>query len=106
MIDLSLLNNKTFDIKLQDGEILNIRKPNNQLLSDTFKMIALIEANGEEKSIINAIYLFLTKIMNRNINGIKFTQNAVEEMLDIDAAMYVIKEYYGFVKEVLEAINF
>ncbi|GEM_PF-3450342 len=106
MIDLSMLNNKTFDITLQDGTVLNIRKPSNELFKETFKMIELIKKNGEEKNIVNAIYIFLTKVFNRNFNDIKFTQQQVENLIDIDISMYLIKEYQNFLTEVIQDINF
>lgn len=106
MIDLSMLNNKTFDIKLQDGTELNIRKPSNELFKETFRMIKLMEANGEDDKKISAIYIFLAKMMNRNLNNIKFTQQQLEEMIDIDVSMYLIKEYQNFLNEVVQDINF
>lgn len=106
MIDLGTLSNKTFDVRLIDGTELNIRKPSNELLKETYKMIELIEKNGEEKNIINAIYIFITKIINRNLNDKKFTQSAIEELIDIDVAMYLIKEYQSFLAEVIQGINF
>lgn len=106
MIDIRELNNKTFDVTLQDGTILNIRKPSNELFKQTFIMIELIQKNGEEKNVVNAIYIFLTKVFNRNLNNIKFTQQQIEEIIDIDVAMYLIKEYQNFLNEVMQDINF
>lgn len=106
MIDIRELNNKTFDVTLQDGTILNIRKPSNELFKQTFTMIELIQKNGEEKNVVNAIYIFLTKVFNRNLNNIKFTQAQIEEIIDIDVAMYLIKEYQNFLNEVMQDINF
>lgn len=106
MIDIRELNNKTFDVTLQDGTILNIRKPSNELFKQTFTMIELIQKNGEEKNVVNAIYIFLTKVFNRNLNNIKFTQQQIEEIIDIDVAMYLIKEYQNFLNEVMQDINF
>ncbi len=106
MIDLSMLNNKTFDVKLRDGTELNIRKPSNELFKETFKMIKLMEANGEDDKKISAIYIFLMKMVNRNFNNIKFTQQELEEKVDIDDAMYLIREYQNFLNEVVQDINF
>jgi hypothetical protein len=106
MIDIRELNNKTFDVTLQNGTILNLRKPSNELFKQTFTMIKLIEANSEEDKIIGAIYNFLTKIFNRNLNDAKFSQQQIEEIIDIDVAMYLIKEYQNFINEVMQDINF
>ena len=106
MIDLQELSNKTFDIRLKDGTELNIRKPSNELFRSTLKMVKLMEANGEEDKQISAIYVFLLKMFNRNTNERKFTQNELEEMIDIDVAMYLIKEYQTFLIEAVESSNF
>ena len=105
MIDLSVLNNKTFDIRLQDGTVLNIRKPNNELFKETLKIFKTAE-NQEEDKKINVIYIFLTKILNRNTNNIKLTQTKIENDIDIDIAVYLIKKYQEFLNEVMQDINF
>ena len=106
MINLQELSNKTFDVMLQDGTELNIRKPNNELFQGTLKMVKLMEANGEEDKKISAIYSFLFKMFNRNLNDMKFTQRQLEEMIDIDVAMYLIQKYQEFLTEVVGDINF
>ena len=62
MIDIGQLNEVTFDIKLTDGRILNIRKPNRELFNTTFNMVKLIEANKEDDKILDVIYGFLVKV--------------------------------------------
>ena len=106
MLDLTQLVNKTFDLKIDENTVLNIRKPNNELFKDTFKMIKLIEANKEEDKIISVVYNFIMKVFNRNLNDKKFTQQEIENLLDIDVAMYIIKEYFNFVQEIAEDITF
>jgi hypothetical protein len=106
MIDLSIINNKTFDIRLNNGTELNIRKPNNEMLKDAYKMANLMQANGEEDKNLDLIYFFLTKMFNRNINDLKFSRQQVENEVDIDVAMYLIKAYQSFITEVIQDINF
>lgn len=106
MLDLTQLTTRTFDLKIDDNTLLNIRKPNNELFKETFKMINLIDANGEEDKLIGVLYNFLTKVFNRNLNNKKFTQQEIENILDIDIAAYLIQEYFKFVKEVMSDIDF
>lgn len=105
MIDIRELSNKTFDITLQDGTVLNIRKPSNELFKETLKIFKTAE-NQEEDKKINVIYIFLTKILNRNTNNIKLTQTKIENDIDIDIAVYLIKKYQEFLNEVMQDINF
>jgi hypothetical protein len=106
MIDLSIINNKTFDIRLNNGTELNIRKPSNEMLKETYKMANLMKANSEEDKNLDLIYFFLTKMFNRNINDLKFSRQQVENEVDIDVAMYLIKAYQSFITEVIQDINF
>jgi hypothetical protein len=106
MIDLTLLQDKTFDIKVNEDLILNIRKPNNQMFKDIAKIVEIIEANKEDDKIINIIYQFLTGVFNRNKNDKRFSQKEIEDLFDIDVAMYLIREYQGWVNEVLQDVNF
>ena len=105
MIDIRELSNKTFDITLQDGTVLNIRKPSNELFKETLKIFKTAK-NQEEDKKINVIYIFLTKILNRNTNNIKLTQTKIENDIDIDIAVYLIKKYQEFLNEVMQDINF
>lgn len=106
MIDLTQIEDKTFDIKLNEEIILNIRKPSIQLFRDINKMVELIEKNEEQEKLMSALYLFLTRILNRNNNDHKFNQAQVEEMFSLDVAMYVMQQYQEWAVGVLEGINF
>lgn len=106
MIDIASLNEVTFDIKLSDNRILNIRKPNKELFNTTFKMMELMESNNEDDKILDIIYNFLTKIFNRNTNDIKLTQKDLENELDVVTAIYIIKAFAKFITEAMEGVNF
>lgn len=106
MIDIASLNEVTFDIKLSDNRILNIRKPNKELFNSTFKMMDILEANEEDDKILDIIYNFLTKIFNRNTNNIKLTQEDLENEIDVVTAIYIIKAFQKFITEAMQGVNF
>lgn len=107
MIDISKLNDKTFDVKLTDGRVLNIRKPNKEIFNDTMKVANLVDSDDKaEGKIVNAVYDFLTKVFNRNKNHIGLTKEELEEELDFVNAMIVIKAYQEFVSEVIQNTSF
>ncbi len=93
MIDLSILESKTFDVKLKDGRIVNILQPTVELNSDLIKMLKLIKANEEEEKILNVIFNFLKRVFNRNINDIKFTEKEIQSQFGVKTAMYLMEEY-------------
>lgn len=106
MIDLTLIEDKTFDIKISEDLILNVRKPNNTIFKDTNKILDLMDKNDEDDKIIDAVYMFLTKVLNRNTNDKKFSQNEIADIFSLDIAMYVIGKYNEWVSEIVEDINF
>ena len=42
---------------------------------------------------LDYVYVMITRMFNRNINNIQFTREDVEDMLPIDTAMIVLKDY-------------
>lgn len=106
MLDLSLLNQKTWDLKLLDGTVLNVRKPNNDLFKETQKMAEAAANKKTGDKITTVTYSFLTKVLNRNTNGRKFTQQEIEQIIPLDIAVILIYEYQKFVIEVMQGVNF
>ena len=106
MIDLTQIQDKTFDIKVNEKITLNIRKPNNQMFKDIAKIIELIASNAEQDKLLGFIYMYLTRVFNRNKNDMKFTQTEIENLFDMDVAIYVIREYQSWMNEVIQDINF
>ena len=59
-------------------------------------MIKLIEANGEDEKILDIIYKFLFRIINRNTNDIKLTLEEIELEMDLVVAMIIVRSYQKF----------
>lgn len=106
MLDLTRLNDITFDIKLNDELIVNIKKPNNAMYNELFGLVRLIEKdNANIEGLTNATYEFLTGMVNRNKQNQTFTRQEVEEYFPLDVAMYVIKEYQAWGNKSVEALR-
>lgn len=95
MIDLSKGKQSLYKIKLEDGTILQIKKPSQDLL---LKMVDLQEIAQTENIIdlFDALIEIITIAFNRNVIGKTFTQNDISEMLDVETAMAIIQDYLTF----------
>lgn len=94
MLDLGKLNQELYSIRLADKTILKLKKPTQAMI---LTMIEFRE-NGdlEEIEVLNSFYSFMTRMFNRNVNNKEFKQDDIEEMLDIETAMIVFKDYMEF----------
>lgn len=91
MIDLGKRNtNNLYKIKLEDGTILKIKKPSQKLLSDILEFSNNASTGLE---VVSDIFDLVCTIMNRNENNLVFKQEDLEDMLDLDLAMYIIQDY-------------
>lgn len=90
MIDLSKRKQDLYKIKLEDGSILKLRKPTQAML---MTMIDLSQETEDEAEILKGVFAVLTRIFNRNTEGRIFSQEEVQEMLDIETGMEVLQDY-------------
>lgn len=89
MIDLSK-NTELYKIKLEDGTVLKLKKPTQSML---VQMMEMSQAKEKDYEIVTKLFELLTKIFNRNTNGMTFTQEQIEEMLDLEIAMMIVQDY-------------
>lgn len=95
MFDLSKGLEKPYEIKLPDKTILRLKKPSQGLLLELAKTSDYLneEATVEVIEQINAI---VTKVFNNNLNGIKFSESDISEMLDLETSLLVMQDYLNF----------
>ena len=90
MIDLSKSVKGLYKIKLEDGTVLQLRKPTQAML---LTMMEMSQEGLEGLELMSHIYSLLARIFNRNTINRSFTQEELEEMLDLELAMEVMKDY-------------
>ncbi|WP_312047584.1 hypothetical protein [Anaerotignum sp.] len=93
MIDLSKVSQDSYKIKLPNKDVLKIKKPTQAMFKT---MNEMVESDMEEIEIIETLYRLMLRIFNRNLNGIEFTEDEISEIMDIRAAMEVLKDYLQF----------
>lgn len=91
MIDLSKKTaTELYKIKLEDGTILKLKKPTQSML---VQMMEMSQSKEKDYEIITELFNLLTRIFNRNTNGMTFTQEQIEEILDLEIAMTIVQDY-------------
>lgn len=90
MIDLSKRKQELYKIKLEDGSVLKLRKPTQAML---MTMIDLSQEKEDEVEVLNGVFAVLTRVFNRNTDNRVFSQEEVQEMLDIETGMEVLQDY-------------
>ena len=90
MIDLSKKTTELYKIKLEDGTILRLKKPTQLML---VQMVEMSQSKEKDFEIVIELFNLLTRIFNRNVNGMTFTQEQIEEMLDLEIAMIIVQDY-------------
>lgn len=102
MIDLSTIERSNYQIKLESGEVLEIKKPSQKFLNEIlalYEYIQKMEDSAESGlKVIDRLYDILTDIFNSNINGKVFSREDIEKMLDIKIAMAVLQDYFLYVE--------
>ena len=102
MIDLSTIERSNYQIKLESGEVLEIKKPSQKFLNEILALYEYLQKMEDSAEagleLINKVYDILTDIFNCNINGKVFTREDIEKMLDIKMAMAVLQDYFSFVE--------
>lgn len=99
MLDLSKLAQEYYNIKLTDKTILKIRKPSQAILKT---MIEFQNADRiEEAEVIDFLYDLIFRIFNRNTEDRRFTREEIEEMMSVEIAVEVLKDYFTFSLKIL-----
>ena len=102
MIDLSTIERSNYQIKLESGEVLEIKKPSQKFLNEIlalYEYIQKMEDSAESGlKVIDRLYDILTDIFNSNINGKVFSREDIEKMLDIKMAMDALQDYFLYVE--------
>lgn len=101
-LDLTAFKKDYFEVKLPDGETINIGKPSQGLIIDMMAMEQKIkEIDTENTSDLMAIFNdVILKIINNNREEKKFTGKFIEDNFDFEIGQIFLNAYMEFVQEV------
>lgn len=99
MLDLSVLSGRTWELRLFDGSIINIRKPSQKMVMEMMLYERLFKEAGREAEKIEKLAELVRDILNNNTDGKEFTKDFVNSEFSFDIAFAVIKGYMEFTQE-------
>lgn len=95
MLDLTVLNEQYFEIKLLDGSVINLKKPSQSLL---MKFMGFKQDASELKT--EDIIEIVLSILNNNKENKELKTEDIENY-DIGILMAIIQGYAEFINEVM-----
>lgn len=100
MLDLTVLVDKYFEIKMPNGEVVSIKKPTQKMALDLSNNKELIEAE-ENKDIEKVIKIINDRVMivlNHNKEGRVFKAEELTD-LNLDIIKLIVEGYLQWVKD-------
>ena len=106
MLDLTLLNDKFYELRLLDGTELKLNRPTQAMVQLTLTIQELSQADKRTDT-INALTELFTAVLNRNTDGKTYSAAQLAKEYDFGTINFVIEDYFNFWnKEVEEKVNF
>lgn len=103
MLDLSVFKEKTFELKLFDGEVLNLKRPSHRQVINMMGYEQTFKNKNNHKNVdkmVNTFSQMILDILNNNVEGKVFDQDYVEEYFDFNLGMTLVQAYMEFVQEI------
>lgn len=99
MLDLQSFKEKSFELKMFDGEILKIKRPSQKMVIEMMGYEDTFKKNKNPKSMLDGFSSMILDILNNNLNDKKFTKEYVDEQFDLSTGMALVQAYMNFVTE-------
>ena len=92
MLDLTTRTSskKLYELKMPDGKLLTLKLPTQGLL---MKLQEVMTHKDDTMEALAAINDLIVTILNLNTQGIKYTQEQIGELLDLDMIVLVVQDY-------------
>ncbi len=100
MLDLTVLVDKYFEIKMPNGEVVSIKKPTQKMALDLSNNKELIEAekNKDIEKVIKIINDRVMIVLNHNKEGRVFKAEELTD-LNLDIIKLIVEGYLQWVKD-------
>ncbi|SHJ64788.1 hypothetical protein SAMN02745248_00579 [Hathewaya proteolytica DSM 3090] len=95
VLDLTVFNQETFDIKFSETETLHIKKADEEL---AIKLVAysMDSADTDIKDVINNVNILIKEILNHNTDNKKFTKADIDKM-QFNVKIEILRQYTEFI---------
>ena len=99
MLDLNAFQEKTFEVKLLDGTVVELRKPSQKLVIDIMAHEEKLK-HKDPKKVLNSFINIMVEVLNNNTEGREFTRGYVEKYFSLDLGSLFLGAYIDFVKDI------
>ena len=100
MLDLQSFKEKSFELKMFDGELLKIKRPSQGMVIEMMGYEDTFKKNKNPKNMLDGFSSMILDILNNNLNDKKFTKEYVNEQFDLSTGMALVQAYMNFVTEI------
>ncbi|MGU8365164.1 hypothetical protein ACV3NC_14365 [Clostridium perfringens] len=100
MLDLTVLVDKYFEIKMPNGDVVSIKKPTQKMaliLSNNAEMLEA-QKNSDIETMLSKVNEKVAIILNHNKEGKVFTNDELN-LLNYDMIQAIVNGYLNWVKE-------
>jgi hypothetical protein len=106
MLDLNVFQDRFFDIKLFDGEVIHLPKPTQATILKLTKLEGDIKKHGEDSEKLLASFTeLILHILNTNKEGRKFTAKWVDDNLNFSMNKAILEGYMEFANDLTSDPN-
>ena len=99
MLDLNAFQEKTFEVKLLDGTVVELKKPSQKLVIDIMAHEEKMK-NKDPKKVLNSFVNIMVEVLNNNTEGREFNRGYVEKYFSLDLGSLFLTAYIDFVKDI------
>lgn len=104
-LNLQQIKQETFDLTMVDGEVLNLMKPTQSMINTLLEISKKTQIENMDMKIIEEVYSFLLRILNRNMQGKTYKKPQVEDVITLDLAMMIVEKYIEWSFGLLKSPN-
>ena len=99
MLDLSIYKTRYYEVKLDEGTIVNIEPPKRKQLKKILTLTQSVNDQNFSENDIDNLYEAAEIALSKNKEGKVFTADNIEDYLDLAALVAFFDGYYTWVME-------
>lgn len=105
MLDLSVFEEETFDIKFSDDDIVHVKKPTEAIAIKILAHVNIKTDNMNADEMLKTTREMTLTILNNNNDDKKYDNKFVKEKLPLSLQLAIIKGYTEFMTELEQNPN-
>jgi len=106
-LDLNVYTDNTLDITLLDGEtVLHVRRPSQEMLLQVIALEKKLKGNESAEIVLTELPGLLVNALGNNKDGVKITEQWLEDQgIDLAMQLVIFRAYGDFIQELVSDPN-